>query len=131
MRIRPHHTPVHRKRFHLRIHTLLADLHITIRIERHHRTVDLPLRTRRHLHIPELPHPASTAKTKDPANNTHHQTSKPKIKVNANADHPPPRYLSMKMCLIAPKQKNSPESCIIPQITPKFERLIHPSPTVP
>ena len=56
MRIRPHHAPVHRKRLHLRIHTLLADLHITIRIERHHRTVDLPLRTRRHLHIPELPH---------------------------------------------------------------------------
>ena len=56
MRIRPHHAPVHRKRLHLRIHTLLADLHITILIERHHRTVDLPLRTRRHLHIPELPH---------------------------------------------------------------------------
>ena len=56
MRIRPHHAPVHRKRLHLRIHTLLADLHITIRIERHHRTVALPLRTRRHLHIPELPH---------------------------------------------------------------------------
>ena len=56
MRIRPHHAPVHRKRLHLRIHTLLADLHITIRIERLHHTVDLPLRTRRHLHIPELPH---------------------------------------------------------------------------
>ena len=56
MRIRPHHAPAHRKRLHLRIHTLLADLNITIRIERHHRTVDLPLRTRRHLHIPELPH---------------------------------------------------------------------------
>ena len=101
MRIRPHHAPVHRKRLHLRIHTLLVDLHITIRIERHHRTVDLPLRTRRHLHIiPELPHPASTAQTKSPANNTHHQTSKPKIKVNASADHPPPRYFSMKMFVI-------------------------------
>ena len=100
MRIRPHHAPVHRKRLHLRIHTLLADLHITIRIERHHRTVDLPLRTRRHLHIPELPHPASTAQTKSPANNTHLQTSKPKIKINATADHPPPRYLSMKIHVI-------------------------------
>ena len=56
MRTRPHHAPVHQKRLHLHIHTLLADLHLTIRIERHHRTVDLPLRTRRHLHIPELPH---------------------------------------------------------------------------
>ena len=57
--------PVHRKRLHLRIHTLLADLHITIRIERHHRTVDLPLRTRRHLHIPapltQLPPPKQKA----------------------------------------------------------------------
>ena len=105
MRIRPHHAPVHRKRLHLRIHTLLADLHITIRIELHHRTVDLPLRTRRHLHIPEFPHPASTAQTKSPANNTHLQTSKPKIKVNATADHPPPRYLSMKMCLIVTQTK--------------------------
>ena len=122
--------PVHRKRLHLRIHTLLADLHITIRIERHHRTVYLPLRTRRHLHIPELPHPASTAQTKSPANNTHLQTSKPMIKVNATADHPPPRYFSMKMCINVPQTKKSPESCIIPQITPKFERLIHPSTTV-
>ena len=97
MRIRPHHAPVHRKRLHLRIHTLLADLHITIRIERHHRTVDLPLRTRRHLHIPQPPHPTSTAQTKSPANNTHLQTSKPKIKVNATADLTPPRYLSMKI----------------------------------
>ena len=106
MRIRPHHAPVHRKRLHLRIHTLLANLHITIRIERHHRTVDLPLRTRRHLHIiPQLPHPASTAQTKSPANNTHLQTSKPMIKINANADHPHPRYLSMKMCLIVPQTK--------------------------
>lgn len=135
MRIRPHHAPVHRKRLHLRIHTLLANLHITIRIERHHRTVDLPLRTRRHLHIiPELPHQASTAQTKSPASNTHLQTSKPKIKANANADLTPPKYLSMKMYVIvslSPKRKkNSPESCIIPQITPKFERLIHLSPTV-
>lgn len=56
MRIRPHHAPIHRKRLHLRIYTILADLHITIRIERHHRAVYLPFRTRRHLHIPELPH---------------------------------------------------------------------------
>ena len=27
-----------------------------------------------------------------------------------------------------PKYQDSPESCIIPQITPKFERLIHLSP---
>ena len=105
MRIRPHHATVHRKRLHLRIHTLLADLHITIRIERHHRTVDLPLRTRRHLHIPQLPHPASTVQTKSPANNTHLQTSKPKIKVNATANLPPPRYLSMKMCINVPQTK--------------------------
>ena len=52
-----------------------------------------------------------------------------KILINANADRPPPRYLSMKTCINV-QQKNSPESCIIPQITPKFERLIHPSPTV-
>ena len=82
------------------------------------------------LSLNQLPHPSSTAQTKSPANNTHLQTFKPKIKVNATAAHPPPRYLPMKMCLIAPKQKKSPESCIIPQITPKFERLIHPSPTV-
>ena len=56
MRIRPHHAPAHRKRLHLHIYTILADLHITIRIERHHRTVDLPLCTRRHLNIPERPH---------------------------------------------------------------------------
>ena len=112
MRIRPHHAPVHRKRLHLRIHTLLADLHITIRIERHHRTVDLPLRTRRHLHIPQLPHPASTAQTKSPANNTHLQTSKPIIKVNATADRPPPRFLSMKMCINV-------------QQTKKFARILY------
>ena len=38
-----------------------------------------------------------------------------KIFVNENA---PNRH-------IAPKYQKSPESCIIPQITPKFERLIH------
>ena len=27
-----------------------------------------------------------------------------------------------------PKYQDSPESCLIPQITPKFERLIHLSP---
>ena len=164
MRIRPHHAPVHRKRLHLRIHTLLADLHITIRIERHHRTVDLPLRTRRHLHIPELPHTLhlrTTPKQPDhqrisksaplqpqPNNNPcqcqcHLQTPLPpqrsqirlmqmitlhpeqhighrkqrqchkqvnpmpshkrkhttihKTLINATADRPPPRYLSMKM----------------------------------
>ena len=105
--------PVHRKRLYLRIHTLLADLHITIRIERHHRTVDLPLRTRRHLHIPQLPPPASTAQTKSPANNTHLQTSKPKIKVNANADHPPPKHLSMKIhVIVSPPPPNTP---LLPQ----------------
>lgn len=41
-----------------------------------------------------------------------------KIIVNENA---PNRHL-------APKYQKSPESCIIPQITPKFERLIHLSP---
>lgn len=41
-----------------------------------------------------------------------------KILVNENT---PNRHL-------APKYQNSPESCIIPQITPKFERLIHLSP---
>lgn len=41
-----------------------------------------------------------------------------KILVNENA---PNRHL-------APKYQNSPESCITPQITPKFERLIHLSP---
>lgn|GEM_PF-3690733 len=41
-----------------------------------------------------------------------------KILVNENA---PNRHL-------APKYQKSPESCIIPQITPKFERLIHLSP---
>lgn len=41
-----------------------------------------------------------------------------KILVNKNA---PNRQL-------APKHHNSPESCITPQITPKFERLIHLSP---
>lgn len=50
----------------------------------------------------------------------------------ANADRPPsPRYLSMKMHQIVTlplKHQNSPESCIIAQITPKFERLIHLSP---
>ena len=108
MRVRPHHAPVHRKRLHLRIHTLLADLHLTIRIERHHRTVDLPLRTRRHLHILQLPHPASTAQTKSPANNTHIQTSKPKIKVNATADLTPPRYLSMKIHVIVSPPLQTP-----------------------
>ena len=53
----------------------------------------------------------------------------------ANADRPPsPRYLSMKMHQIVTlplKYKNSPESCIIPQITPKFERLVHLSATSP
>lgn len=44
-----------------------------------------------------------------------------KILVNENA---PNRHL-------APKYQNSPESCIIPQITPKFERLIHLSATTP
>ena len=46
------------------------------------------------------PSPASTAQTKSPANNTHLQTSKPKIKINATADRPPPRYFSMKMFVI-------------------------------
>lgn len=41
-----------------------------------------------------------------------------KILVNENT---PNRHL-------APKYQNSPESRIIPQITPKFERLIHHSP---
>ena len=41
-----------------------------------------------------------------------------KILVNENT---PNRHL-------APKYQDSPESCIIPQITPKFERLIHLSP---
>ena len=50
--------------------------------------------------IIQLPHPASTAQTKSPANNTHLQTSKPIIKINATADHPPPRYLSMKIHVI-------------------------------
>lgn len=31
---------------------------------------------------------------------------------------------------IAPKYQDSLESCIIPQITPKFERLVHLSATV-
>lgn len=44
-----------------------------------------------------------------------------KILVNENA---PNRQL-------APKYHNPPESCIIPQITPKFERLIHLSATSP
>ena len=46
------------------------------------------------------PSPASTAQTKSPANNAHLQTSKPMIKINATADRPPPRYLSMKMFVI-------------------------------
>lgn len=46
--------------------------------------------------IIQLPHPASTAQTKSPANNTHIQTSKPMIKINDTADRPSPRYLSMK-----------------------------------
>ena len=58
------------------------------------------------------PHPASTAQTKSPASNTHLQTSKPKIKVNANADRPPPRYLSMKMCINV-------------QQTKKFARILY------
>ena len=41
-----------------------------------------------------------------------------KILVNENA---PNRHH-------VPKYHKSPESCIIPQITPKFERLIHLSP---
>lgn len=157
MRIRPHHAPAHRKRLHLHIYTILADLHITIRIERHHRTVDLPLCTRRHLNIPELPHTPhlrTTLKQPDrqcisksstlqpqPNNNPsqcqcYHAPPKapllfqkkpdtPHAKItlhpeqhkrhrkqrqatsesptihntliNATADHPPPRYLSMKM----------------------------------
>ena len=48
------------------------------------------------IEIIQLPHPASTVQTKSPANNTHLQTSKPMIKINATADRPPPRYLSMK-----------------------------------
>ena len=61
--------------------------------------------------IPQLPPPASTAQTKSPANNTHHQTSKPKIKVNASADHPPPRYLSMKMfVIVSPPLQKKPTS---------------------
>lgn len=44
-----------------------------------------------------------------------------KILVNENA---PNRH-------IAPKYQKSPESFITPQITPRFERLIHLSPTTP
>lgn len=65
--------------------------------------------------IPQLPHPASTAQTKSPANNTHLQTSKPKIKVNATADHPPPRYLPMKMFVIAS----------LPPNEKKFARILY------
>lgn len=92
MRIRPHHVPAHRKRLHLRIHTLLADLLITIRIERHHRTVYLPLRTRRHLHIPEIHPPASTSgqrrnclTTSAYPNPPHSSRSPTIIPVNVNA----------------------------------------------
>ena len=96
MRIRSHHAPVHRKRLHLRIHTLLADLHITIRIERHHRTVYLPFRTRRHLHIPELPHtPHHRTTPKQPdrqlISKSAHSSHSPTIfQVNVNATVPRP-----------------------------------------
>ena len=56
MRIRPHHAPVHRKRLALRFHTILPHLDITIRTKQIHSSIDSPLSTRRHLHIPELPH---------------------------------------------------------------------------
>ena len=204
MRIRPHHAPVHRKRLHLSIHTLLADLHITIRIERHHRAVYLPLRTRRNLHIPELPHTLhirttlkqpdrqriskSTPLQPQPNNNpsqcqcspappkepllskrsqiflmqmiTRHPEQhilhrkqrqcrkqvnplpihkrkptsrrKPRHSQNSYQCHcrPPTSKIlaneNVPHC--PPNEKNSPESCITPQITPKFERLIHLSP---
>lgn len=54
------------------------------------------------------PSPASTAQTKSPANNTHLQTSKPKIKINATADRPPPRYFSMKMFAIVSPPLQTP-----------------------
>ena len=59
------------------------------------------------------PSPASTAQTKSPANNTHLQTSKPKIKINATADRPPPRYFSMKMFVIVSPPLHPPP--LLPQ----------------
>lgn len=97
MRIRPHHAPVHRKRLHLRIHALLADLHITIRIERHHRTVDLPFRTRRHLHIPELPH------------TPHHRTTAKQ----------PDRQRISKSTPLRPQPNNNPSQCQCSPAHPK------------
>ena len=206
MRIRPHHAPAHRKRLHLHIYTILADLHITIRIERHHRTVDLPLCTRRHLNIPELPHtPHIRTTLKQPDRQCISKSSPFQPQPNNNPSqcqcyHAPPktpllfqkkpdpphakitlhpeqhkRHRKQRQCRkqvnplpihkrkptsrrkphnpqdpyqchcrppatkilvnenapnrqLAPKHHNSPESCITPQITPKFERLIHLSP---
>ena len=57
MRIRPHHTPVHPQSPNLSLNPLLSNLNKTIRHKPLHRTIHLPLRTRRNLHIPELPNP--------------------------------------------------------------------------
>ena len=109
MRIRPHHAPVHRKRLHLRIHTLLADLHITIRIKRHHRAVYLPLRTRRHLHIPELPH------------TLHLRTTLKQ----------PDRQRISKSTQLQPQPNNNPSQCQCYHATPKAPLLFQKKPDTP
>ena len=88
---------------------------ITLHPEQHKRH-----RKQHQCHKQVKPTPSHKRKPHNPQNSYQCQcrphTSK--ILVNENA---PNRQL-------APKYQNSPESCIIPQITPKFERLIHLSP---
>ena len=109
MRIRPHHAPAHRKRLHLHIYTILADLHITIRIERHHRTVDLPLCTRRHLNIPELPH-------------TPHRRTTLKQ---------PDRQCISKSSSLQPQPNNNPSQCQCSPAPPKAPLLFQKKPDTP
>ena len=109
MRIRPHHAPAHRKRLHLHIYTILADLHITIRIERHHRTVDLPLCTRRHLNIPELPHT-------------------PHLRTTLKQ---PDRQCISKSSPLQPQPNNNPSQCQCYHAPPKAPLLFQKKPDTP
>ena len=91
---------------------------ITLHPEQHIRH-----RKQRQCHKQVNPLPSHKRKPHNPQDpyQCHCRPPATKILVNENA---PNRQL-------APKYQNSPESCIIPLITPKFERLIHLSATTP
>ena len=56
VRIRTHHTAIHRKSLDFGLNALFANFHIAVRFKAFHGIVNFPLSTRRHLHIPELLH---------------------------------------------------------------------------